>query len=187
MVVDGDDHDNLHPMSYVDTDSSVLTGEFRTPQDQMAKIKLDSYIHCSPCVFRTQAQYCYQPWHWIARRSCSTCGGGGDARLGRIVNRARNFRRDSYIRAFGPSYNADAIIELNQVFDFYDGGGLDMSFLGAAQVSKSGDVNVSRMSKSRLTGPGGFIDISQSTKNLYFMTPFTTKGLELNIPGDGTL
>jgi propionate CoA-transferase len=88
---------------------------------------------------------------------------------------------------FGPSYNADALVEMNQMFDFYDGGGLDMSFLGAAQVSKSGDVNVSRMSKSRLTGPGGFIDISQSTKNLYFMTPFTTKGLELNIPGDGTL
>ena len=56
---------------------------------------------------------------------------------------------------FGPSLNADAIIEMNQQFDYYDGGGLDIAFLGAAQVSRDGSVNVSRMSKSRLTGPGG--------------------------------
>jgi propionate CoA-transferase len=43
------------------------------------------------------------------------------------------------------------------------------------------------MSKERLTGPGGFIDISQSTKNIFFMTPLTAKGLEIDLPGDGTL
>jgi propionate CoA-transferase len=43
------------------------------------------------------------------------------------------------------------------------------------------------MSQDRLTGPGGFIDISQSTKNICFMMPLTAKGLKLEIPGDGTL
>eukprot|EP00979_Chaetoceros_neogracilis_P008307 scaffold1853_cov287-Chaetoceros_neogracile.AAC.9 len=67
------------------------------------------------------------------------------------------------------------------MFDFYNGGGLDLCFLGAAQVSENGDVNVSRMSKDRLTGPGGFIDISQSTKKVIFLTPMTTKGLQVSI------
>ena len=53
---------------------------------------------------------------------------------------------------FGPGSNADARIEMNQMFDFYNGGGLDMCFLGAGQVSPDGDVNVSRLSKDRLTG-----------------------------------
>lgn len=65
------------------------------------------------------------------------------------------------------------------MFDFYDGGGLDMTFLGAAQISSSGDVNVSRMSKERLTGPGGFIDISSCTQNVFFMASFTAVGLDV--------
>lgn len=62
-----------------------------------------------------------------------------------------------------------------------------MTCLGAAQINKNGDVNVSRMSKDRLTGPGGFIDISQSTLNIVFMTTLTTKGLDVSVPGDGSL
>jgi propionate CoA-transferase len=64
---------------------------------------------------------------------------------------------------------------------------LDIAFLGAAQVSASGDVNVSRMSPDRLTGPGGFVDITQATKKVYFLCPFTAKGLDIDIPGNGTL
>jgi propionate CoA-transferase len=88
--------------------------------------------------------------------------------------------------SFGPAYNASSLMEMNQMFDFYDGGGLDMCFLGAAEVSPTGDVNVSRMSADRLTGPGGFIDISQSTRNICFMTPFTAKGLKIK-PNNGEI
>jgi propionate CoA-transferase len=63
----------------------------------------------------------------------------------------------------------------------------DVSFLGAAQVSKTGDVNVSRMTKSRLTGPGGFVDISQSTRKVCFLTTFTAKGLEVSTTENGDL
>lgn len=85
---------------------------------------------------------------------------------------------------FGPAFNADAIIEMNQMFDAYDGGLLDMSFLGAAQISRVGDVNVSRMSASKLIGPGGFIDISQSTRNICFTSTFTAKGLDIEFDGE---
>lgn len=83
--------------------------------------------------------------------------------------------------------NAHALIEMNQQFDFYDGGGLDVSFLGAAQVSPTGDVNVSRMNASRLTGPGGFIDITQSTRNICFMLTFTAKGLDVSFDESGNV
>ena len=57
---------------------------------------------------------------------------------------------------------------------------MDLCCLGAAEISPAGDVNVSRMSKNRLTGPGGFIDISQSTQNICFMTTMTAKGLKVS-------
>uniref|UniRef100_A0A6S8RH92 Uncharacterized protein n=1 Tax=Chaetoceros debilis TaxID=122233 RepID=A0A6S8RH92_9STRA len=79
---------------------------------------------------------------------------------------------------FGPSYNPSSLIEMNQMFDFYDGGGLNQAY--SAQVSKNGDVYVSRISNERLTGPGGFVDISQSTKNIVFLTSLTTDGLIIN-------
>eukprot|EP00457_Paulinella_chromatophora_P001353 gb/GEZN01001355.1/.p1 GENE.gb/GEZN01001355.1/~~gb/GEZN01001355.1/.p1 ORF type:complete len:809 (+),score=118.22 gb/GEZN01001355.1/:29-2455(+) len=80
---------------------------------------------------------------------------------------------------FGPAANANAIQEMNQQFDFYGGGGLEYAFLGAGTISPTGDVNVSRIQKNKLTGPGGFIDITQSTRNVIFMCTFTAGGLEV--------
>ena len=79
---------------------------------------------------------------------------------------------------FGPAKNYDAILDMNQQFDFYNGGGLDVCFLGMAQVTAEGDVNVTRVGPS-LKGPGGFIDISQSTKRVNLVGTFTTGGLEV--------
>ncbi len=86
---------------------------------------------------------------------------------------------------FGLAYNAEAIIEQSSQFDFYDGGGLDASFLGLAQVDAHGNVNVSKFS-GRPVGCGGFVNITRSTRKLVFCGAFTAGGLEVRV-ADGRL
>ncbi|NLK71463.1 MAG: acyl CoA:acetate/3-ketoacid CoA transferase [Clostridiales bacterium] len=85
---------------------------------------------------------------------------------------------------FGAAYNAEAIIEHPNMFDFYDGGGLDAAFLGYAQIDADGNVNVSKFGP-KVVGCGGFINISQNTNELIFCGAFTS-GAETKIE-DGKL
>ncbi len=187
VLVDEEDHDSLHRMSYSTFHSAVLTGEIKMPPCDVQSMPLDIR-------------------KMIARRAFLEVGPNQIINLGiglpeGVASVANEENMLDYLvlstepgsfgglpasgHNFGPSYNASSIIEMNQMFDCYDGGILDVCFLGAAEVSKDGDVNVSRMTKDRLTGPGGFVDISQATKKVVFMTPLTTRGLEISISSGG--
>ncbi|KAB7628220.1 acyl CoA:acetate/3-ketoacid CoA transferase [Alkalilimnicola sp. S0819] len=86
---------------------------------------------------------------------------------------------------FGAGSNIAALIDQPSQFDFYDGGGLDIAFLGMAQADARGNVNVSRFGP-RLAGAGGFINISQNAKRLVFLGTFCAGKCPLTV-SDGAL
>ncbi len=86
---------------------------------------------------------------------------------------------------FGHSYNAEAIVEHHAQFDYYDGGGIDVAFLGLAQTDTAGNVNVSKF-KGRVVGCGGFINITQTSKKVVYCGSFTAGGLQVTAQ-DGKL
>ncbi len=79
---------------------------------------------------------------------------------------------------FGAVYNAACSMTAPQQFDLFNGGHLDIAFLGMAEVDEQGNVNVS-MHGGGISGAGGFINITQGTRKVVFCGSFTAGGLTL--------
>lgn len=86
---------------------------------------------------------------------------------------------------FGAAANVDCILDQPSQFDFYDGGGLDVAFLGLAQMDSHGNVNVSKFGP-KITGCGGFVNITQNAKKVVYCGAFKAGGLKVQA-ADGRL
>jgi propionate CoA-transferase len=74
--------------------------------------------------------------------------------------------------SFGASLNPIYMTDMSTMFDFYDGGMLDMVCVDAAQIDPEGNVNVGRIG-SRTFGVGGFTNLTLASKRVTFLATLT--------------
>lgn len=84
---------------------------------------------------------------------------------------------------FGIAKNNFALLRHDDQFDYYNGAGVDVTYMGAGEVDSDGNVNATKLGPNP-TGAGGFIDITTNAKHVVFCSSFTGKGLECSFKGD---
>lgn len=84
---------------------------------------------------------------------------------------------------FGIAKNNFALLRHDDQFDFYNGAGVDVTFMGAGELAPDGSVNATRLGPNP-TGAGGFIDITTNAKHVVFCSTFTGKGLKVSFHDD---
>ena len=80
---------------------------------------------------------------------------------------------------FGIGQNLLAMIGHHEQMDYYNGAGVDVTFMGFGELDKDGNINATKMGP-RCTGCGGFIDITQNAKKVVFCGTFTASGCDFS-------
>ncbi len=83
-------------------------------------------------------------------------------------------------RDFGCHWNPEAFCDHGAHFSFFDGGNLDVGIFGLSESDKFGNMNVSHLN-GKISGVGGFTDISATSKKVIFMGTFTAVGMKTEI------
>ncbi len=89
------------------------------------------------------------------------------------------------VAEFGAHYNGEAMLQQDQLFNWFDGGGLTMAFAGLSQTDREGNLNAGTFG-GRPNGPGGFINTTQHAKKVVFCGTFTAGPLSVR-PENGGL
>lgn len=176
------DKDNNHMQTFSEVYNPAYSGEVKLPVDSIGALKLDER-------------------KIIARRAAMELSTGDVTNLGigmpegiAMVANEEGIGDNMTLTieaggiggvpagglSFGASINPECILDAGSQFDFYDGGGLDIAFLGLAQCDKSGNINVSKFGP-KIAGCGGFINITQNAKKVVYCGTFMAGGLKINV------
>lgn len=173
---------DFHMQNYGEQYNPALSGEIRVPLESLPPMPLDE----KKVVLRRAAME-------LTPHAIVNLGVGLASSVGNIANEEKISDQimltvDPGIYGgvplsgygFGAALNYIASIDHAAQFDFIDGGGIDIACLGFAECDGMGNVNASRFS-GRVSGCGGFINISQNSKKVVFVGTFTSGGLETRI------
>ncbi|MFQ5775111.1 MAG: acyl CoA:acetate/3-ketoacid CoA transferase [Kiloniellaceae bacterium] len=171
-----------HRQNYGTRYNPALSGELRVPLEALPQLPLDA----KKVIARRAAME-------LLPNSVVNLGIGLPDAIGMIANEEKIHDLITFIVDpgviggvplggfdFGAAVNFSAHIDHPSQFDFIDGGGLDSAYLGFAECDREGNVNASRFG-NRVSGCGGFINITQNSKKVVFVGTFTSGGFEAEV------
>ncbi len=83
-------------------------------------------------------------------------------------------------RDFGCHWNVEAFCDHGMHFSFFNGGLLDVGVFGIGEIDAAGNMNTSHLN-GKISGIGGFTDITEGAKKILFIGTFTAVGLKTEV------